>query len=93
MARPKNWGKWGIGMKRASWLLILFILTGLVLGSLIGNFLATTVPFLNYGPDPFGLNSIEIDFGIIYFQISLLFKVNIASLMGLLLAIIIFNRL
>ena len=78
---------------RSSWLLILFVITGVVLGSLIGNFFSKSAPFLNYGPEPLGLNNIEINLGIIYFQISLLFKINVASLIGLLLSVIIFNRL
>lgn len=76
-----------------SWLLILFVITGVVLGSLIGNFFDTAVPFLNYGPEPLGLKNVEINLGIIYFQITLLFKINVASLIGLLLAVVIFNRL
>lgn len=78
---------------RNSWLLVLFVITGVILGSLIGNFFNATVPFLNYGPEPIGLNNVEINLGIIYFQITLLFKINVASLIGLLLAVIIFNRL
>lgn len=80
-------------MKKSSWLLVLFVFTGVILGSLIGNFLGSTLPFFNYGPEPLGLNNVEINFGVIYFQITLLFKINISSLFGLLLAVIIFNRL
>lgn len=78
---------------KGSFLLILFIITGVILGGLIGNFFGATIPFLNYGPEHLGLNNVEIDLGIIYFQITLLFKVNVASLIGLLLALAIFNRL
>ncbi len=78
---------------RGSFLLILFIITGVVLGSLIGNFFGATIPFLDYGPEHLGLNNIEVDLGIVYFQITLLLRVNIAGLIGLLLALIIFNRL
>lgn len=76
-----------------SWLLILFVITGVVLGSLIGDFFGTAVPFLNYGPEQLGLNNIEVNLGVIYFQITLLFKINVTSLIGLLLAVVIFNRL
>lgn len=75
------------------WLLILFVITGVVLGSLIGKFFGAAVPFLNYGPEHLGLNNVEINLGIIYFKITLLFKINVTSLIGLLLAVIIFNRL
>lgn len=78
---------------KSSWLLVLFVITGVILGSLIGNFFGAAIPFLNYGPEHLGLNNIEINLGVIYFQISLLFKVNVTGLIGLLLALIIFNRL
>lgn len=71
----------------------LFVVTGVVLGSLIGNFFGDAVPFLNYGPEHLGLNNIEVNLGVIYFQITLLFKVNITGLVGLLLALVIFNKL
>jgi len=60
---------------------------------LIGNFFGPSVPFLNYGPEHLGLNNIEINLGVIYFQVTLLFKINVTGLIGLLLALIIFNRL
>ncbi len=82
-----------MGRLKNSWLLVLFVVTGVILGSLIGSFFSDTVPFLNYGPEPFGLKSIEVNLGIIYFQITLLLKFNVSSLIGLLLGIIIFNRL
>ncbi len=82
-----------MGRNKNSWLLVLFVITGIILGSLIGNFFGSAVPFLNYGPKHFGLNNIEIDLGVIYFQVTLLFKINITGLIGLLLAVIIFNRL
>ncbi len=78
---------------KSSFLLALFIITGVILGSLIGNFFGTAIPFLNYGPEHLGLNNVEVNLGVIYFQITLLFKVNVASLIGLLLALVIFNRL
>lgn len=78
---------------KSYWLCILFVVTGVILGSLIGNFFSDTLPILNYGPEPLGLNNVEINLGIIYFHITLLLKFNVASLIGFLLAVIIFNRL
>ncbi|MDI9476789.1 MAG: DUF4321 domain-containing protein [Natronincolaceae bacterium] len=82
-----------MGRNKNSWLLVLFVITGIILGSLIGNFFGPSVPFLNYGPEHLGLNNIEINLGVIYFQVTLLFKINVTGLIGLLLALIIFNRL
>ena len=60
----------------------MFVITGVILGSLIGNFFDTSIPFLNYGFEQFGLNNVEVNLGIVYFQITLLFKINVAGLIG-----------
>ncbi|GAB6088067.1 DUF4321 domain-containing protein [Alkaliphilus crotonatoxidans] len=78
---------------RNPWLLILLLITGVVLGSLIGTSLGKTIPLLSYGPGPLGLNQFEVNLGVIYFNLSLLIEINLSSLIGLLLAILIFNRL
>lgn len=78
---------------RNSWLMVLFVVTGVILGGLIGSFFHKTVPFLNYGPEPLGFRNIEINLGILYFQITLLLKINISSLVGLLIGVVIYKRL
>ncbi len=75
------------------WLLILLIVTGVVLGGLIGDALGKTLPILSYGPEPLGLKSFEVNLGVIFLQLSFLIKINVASLLGLLLSVVIFNRL
>ncbi|SCY16031.1 DUF4321 domain-containing protein [Alkaliphilus peptidifermentans] len=75
------------------WILILLIITGVVLGTLIGNALGKTIPLLSYGPEPMGLKNLEVNLNIIYFHVTLLVHINVASLIGLLLAVLIFNRL
>lgn len=78
---------------RNPWLLVLLIITGVVLGGLIGSFLGNTIPILSYGPGPLGLNNFEVDLGVVFIQLTLLINVNISSLIGLLMAVLIFNRL
>ncbi|KAB3535918.1 DUF4321 domain-containing protein [Alkaliphilus pronyensis] len=78
---------------RNQWVLILLIITGVVLGTLIGNGLGNTIPLLSYGPEPMGLSNLEVNLSIIYFHVTLLIDINVASLIGLLLAVLIFNRL
>lgn len=78
---------------RNPWILILLILTGVVLGSLIGEALGDLLPFLSYGPGPLGVNNFEVNLSIIYINLSFLIKINVASLIGLLLAVVIFNRM
>ena len=82
----------GIGGKN-NWALFLLILTGIVLGGFIGN-LAAGVPWLSwlsYG-QTFGLTSpLILDLGILILTFGLTIKITIASIIGVLLAILIYR--
>lgn len=77
------------------WILILFILSGLVIGGLIGE-LASKVDFLwwlSYGQS-FGLSSpLELDLNIVKLTFGLMFKINIASIIGVIIAVIIYHKM
>lgn len=77
------------------WILMIFILSGLVVGGLLGN-LAGKVDFLwwlGYG-ESFGLTSpLELDLSIIKITFALSFKINISSIIGLILAIFIYKKI
>ena len=76
------------------WILILFILCGLVVGGLLGH-LASSVDFLwwlSYGQE-FGIsNPITLDLQVVTLTFGLMFKINIASIMGMILAIFIYRK-
>lgn len=76
------------------WILLVFILSGLVVGGLLGD-LAGKVDFLwwlSYG-ESFGLSSpIELDLSIVQISFGLMFKINIASIIGLIIAILIYRK-
>lgn len=77
------------------WILILFILCGIVVGGLLGD-LASHVSFLSwlsYGEE-FGLTSpIELDLSVIKITFALMFKINIASIIGIILSIFIYKKI
>ena len=77
------------------WILILFILSGLVIGGLLGE-LASKVDFLwwlSYGQS-FGLSSpLELDLNIVKLTFGLMFKINISSILGMVIAIIIYHKM
>ena len=77
------------------WILILFILCGIVVGGLLGE-LASSVDFLwwlSYGEE-FGIsNPITIDLQVINITFGLMFKINIASIIGMVLAIFIYKKI
>lgn len=76
------------------WVLLIFILSGLVLGGLLGE-CASKIDFLwwlSYGQS-FGLtNPIELDLSVITITFGLWFKMNIASIIGMGIAIFIYRK-
>ncbi|OWZ83914.1 DUF4321 domain-containing protein [Natranaerobius trueperi] len=73
-------------------LLIVFAVGG-ILGNLIGEFFGDYLPLLNMSREV-GLSSpLELDLNFIYLQFGLLVRLNLAGVLGLLLAIWLFRRL
>ncbi len=76
------------------WILLIFILSGLVIGGLLGD-LASKVDWLwwlGFGEE-FGLqNPIVLDLSILKITFALMFKINIASIIGIVLAIFIYRK-
>ena len=81
--------------EKSIWILILFILCGIVVGGLLGE-LASHVNFLSwlsYGEE-FGLPTpVELDLNVIKVTFALMFKINIASIIGIVLAIFIYKKI
>ncbi|MBN4074940.1 MAG: hypothetical protein COA82_06235 [Alkaliphilus sp.] len=75
------------------WLLLLLLVTGFVLGSVIAMLLGDFVPMLSYGPGSLGIEDFEVNLGFVFFSITFLANINLAGIIGLVLAIIIFNKL
>ncbi len=76
------------------WILIVFILSGLVIGGLLGE-IASKVDFLwwlSYG-ESFGLSDpLQLDLHIVKLTFSLMLKINIASIIGMAIAIFIYRK-
>ena len=77
------------------WILILFILCGVVVGGLLGE-LASQVDFLwwlSYGQE-FGFSDpITLNLQVITISFALMFKINIASIIGMVIAIFIYKKI
>jgi len=80
---------------RNFWILLVFILSGLVIGGLLGE-LATKVSWLwwlGFGQE-FGLESpLVLDLSVIKVTFALMFKINIASIIGIGLALFIYRKI
>ncbi len=76
------------------WILLVFLLSGLVIGGLLGE-IASKIDFLwwlAYGQS-FGLTEpLKLDLNVINITFALMFKINIASILGMTLAIFIYRK-
>ena len=79
---------------KRGWICILFILAGLVVGGLLGQ-LAEGIDFLwwfSYGQE-FGMESpLVLDLSVFKLTIGLTININIASIIGVLLSLLIYRK-
>lgn len=77
------------------WILLIFILSGLVVGGLLGE-LASKVNWLwwlSYGQS-FGLKDpVILDLSVVQLTFALMFKMSISSIIGMVLAIFIYKKI
>jgi len=74
---------------------LLFIMAGIVIGGFLGNYLGNLpyMGFLKFG-DTFGMTSpLVLDLGIIVLTFGLNITINIAGIIGILVAVIFFKKL
>ena len=77
------------------WILLIFILSGLVVGGLLGQ-LASNVSWLAWlaYSQSFGLeNPVVLDLSVVELTFALMFRINIASIIGMILAIFIYKKI
>lgn len=77
------------------WILLIFLLSGLVIGGLLGE-LANRVPWLwwlSYG-ESFGLSTpVTLDLSVLSITFSCMIRINVASIIGMVLAIIWYRKI
>lgn len=76
------------------WIFLIFLLSGLVIGGLLGE-LANKVDWLwwlSYGQD-FGLSTpVTLDLSVLKITFSCMIKINVASIIGIILAVIWYRK-
>ena len=73
------------------WTCLLLVLAGIVLGGFIGSLYSSS--FMNFG-QTFGLtNPLILDFGILSITFALTIKITIASILGIVIALLIYRIL
>lgn len=80
---------------KSSWAVIFIMLIGLILGAVIGSYCGSipALSWLNYG-QVFGLTSpLVLDLGALVLTLGLTVKINIASILGIVLAFLCYKLL
>ena len=78
-------------MKRVNWILIVLVMIGFVIGRFIGTYFEGS--FLNYGQS-FGLNNpLVLNFGILVITFGLTIRITMASIIGVIIAILVYRFL
>ncbi len=85
------------GRQRNPWLLLLLLLVGVVIGGFLGELFRHLgiFEFLNYGAT-FGISPATpfiLDLGILQLSFALLFNINIFSIIGIVLAVIVYRKM
>lgn len=80
--------------EKSTLVLIIFVLCGLVIGGLLGE-LAKNISWLSwlsYGQQ-FGLaNPVTLDLGVVELTLGLMFKINVSSIIGIIIAVFIYRK-
>ena len=77
------------------WILLIFILSGIVIGGLLASFSNSVswLQWLSYGQE-FGLKTpIELDLNVISLTFGLWIRINVANIIGMVVAIFIYRKI
>lgn len=80
---------------KSSWAIVFIMLIGLIIGTVIGSYCGgiAALSWLNYG-QVFGLTSpLVLDLGVFVLTLGLTIKINIASIIGIVIAFLFYKLL
>ncbi|NLZ54364.1 MAG: DUF4321 domain-containing protein [Thermoanaerobacteraceae bacterium] len=77
---------------RSPIILVIILIVGLVIGGVLGQVLGSFAPILNQGKS-IGLSTTNLDLGIINITFGFNVSLNLAAALGLIIAILLYQRL
>jgi len=75
------------------WILVILLVIGGLIGSLLGQTLGQYLPLLKTSFQPMGLEPTTINLVVLNITFGLIIKINVASIIGFLLALFIYFRI
>ncbi|HCJ57217.1 DUF4321 domain-containing protein [Lutispora sp.] len=77
---------------RNGWILLLILICGVVVGGFIGEILGNYIPILKYGYN-LGVSPHTYDLRVIKLTFGLTFNINMFSILGIIIAILVFRKM
>lgn len=78
---------------KSPWVLVILLIIGGLIGNLLGQTLGQYLPILKTGFEPIGLEPTTLNLLVITITFGILMKINVASIIGFVLALFIYFRL
>jgi len=78
---------------KSPWILVILLIIGGLIGTLLGETLGQYWPILKTGFQPIGLQPTTIDLVVFSLTFGLIIQLNVASLVGFLVALFVYFRL
>ncbi|MCQ1528477.1 DUF4321 domain-containing protein [Lutispora saccharofermentans] len=78
--------------ERNGWILLLILICGIVVGGFIGEMLGNYIPILKYGYN-LGVSPHTYDLRVIKLTFGLTFNINMFSILGIIIAILVFRKM
>ena len=83
----------GFQAAKSPWLLLVLLIIGGLIGSLLGTVFGNILPILNHSFQPIGLAPTTINLLVVTITFGLLLKLNVASIIGFLVALLVYFKM
>lgn len=83
----------GYNAAKSPWLLLILLVVGGLIGSLLGTAFGNVLPVLNQSFQPIGLAPTTINLMVLTVTFGVMLKLNVASIVGFLVALFVYFRL
>lgn len=82
-----------LNSNRSPWILAILLLAGVILGSILGEVLGKSLPILSIGRTIGFAQPVVLDLHVIALTLGLTIKLNLASILGMLLSLLLYRKM